>query len=114
MYSTQSHRKTEWYGSSKDELGAVHLETMTLEIEDLHLVVGVRGQTGEGIIQEVKGFSLVLRRLLCDLWHQVPAADLSIKIEELKAALSDKEYQLITECAISNMAEIPNLPPSLF
>jgi vacuolar protein sorting-associated protein 13A/C len=43
---------SEWYGGSKYELGAVHLETMTLEIEDLHLVVGVRGQTGEGIIQE--------------------------------------------------------------
>jgi len=28
--------------------------------------------------------------------------------------LSDKEYQVITECAISNMAETPNLPPSLF
>jgi hypothetical protein len=49
-----------------------------LQIEDLHLVVGVRGQTGEG--QEVNGFSLVLRGLLCDLWHQVPAADLSIKV----------------------------------
>ncbi|CAM6027517.1 unnamed protein product [Sphagnum balticum] len=83
-------------------------------IEDLHLVVGVRGQTGEGIIQEVNGFSLVLRELLHDLWHQVPAADLSIKIEELKAALSDKEYQVITECAIRNMAETPNSPPLLF
>jgi vacuolar protein sorting-associated protein 13A/C len=105
---------SDWYGGSKDELGAVRLETMTLEIEDLHLVVGVGGQTGEGIIQEANGFSLVLRRPLRDLWHQVPAADLSVKIEELKAALSDKEYQVITECAISNMAETPNLPPSLF
>lgn len=53
---------------------------MWLQIEDLHLVVGVGGQTGEGIIQEANGFSLVLRRPLRDLWHQVPAADLSVKV----------------------------------
>jgi hypothetical protein len=51
-----------------------------LQIEDLHLVVGVGGQTAEGIIQEANGFSLVLRRPLCDIWHQVLAADLSIKV----------------------------------
>jgi vacuolar protein sorting-associated protein 13A/C len=32
----------------------------------------------------------------------------------MKAALSDKEYQVIIECVINNMAETPNLPPSIF
>lgn len=31
-------------------------------------------------------------------------------MEHLKAALSDKEYQVITECALTNMGESPNLP----
>ncbi|BBN04917.1 vacuolar protein sorting-associated protein 13A/C [Marchantia polymorpha subsp. ruderalis] len=100
-----------WLGGEKDELGAVRLETTTLQLEDLHLVVGVGGKTGEGIIQEANGLSLVVRRPIRDLWHQLPAVEASIKIEKLKAALSDKEYQVITECAISNMAETPNLPP---
>ncbi|CAM6084054.1 unnamed protein product [Calypogeia fissa] len=101
----------QWLGGDKDELGAVRLETTTLELEDLHLVVGVNGQTGEGIIQEARGLALVVRRPIRDLWHQLPAAEASIRIEELRAALSDKEYQVITECATSNMAEAPTLPP---
>jgi vacuolar protein sorting-associated protein 13A/C len=29
----------------------------------------------------------------------------------LKAALSNKEYQIITECSISNFSEVPHIPP---
>lgn len=35
------------------------------------------------------------------------------QIEELKAALSSKEYEIITECAQSNISETPNLDPQL-
>jgi len=31
----------------------------------------------------------------------------------LKAALSNKEYEIITECALSNLSETPNLVPPL-
>lgn len=36
-----------------------------------------------------------------------------IQIGELKAALSNKEYQIISECALSNISETPNAIPSL-
>lgn len=35
------------------------------------------------------------------------------QIEELKAALSSKEYEIIIECTQSNVSETPNLVPSL-
>ena len=35
------------------------------------------------------------------------------QIEELKAALSSGEYQIITECALSNISETPRVVPSL-
>ncbi|KAG0473029.1 hypothetical protein HPP92_014886 [Vanilla planifolia] len=35
------------------------------------------------------------------------------QINAIKAALSNKEYEIITECAISNISEIPRMVPSL-
>ena len=35
------------------------------------------------------------------------------QIEELKAALSSGEYQIITECALSNISETPRVVPPL-
>lgn len=37
----------------------------------------------------------------------------NFQIEELKAALSSKEYEIIVECTQSNISETPNLVPSL-
>lgn len=37
----------------------------------------------------------------------------SLQIEEIKAALSNREYQIISECAQANFSETPNLAPSL-
>lgn len=34
-------------------------------------------------------------------------------MEELKAAMSNKEYQIITECAVSNFSEVPDIPSPL-
>ena len=36
-----------------------------------------------------------------------------LQIEELKAALSSSEYQIITECALSNISETPRVVPPL-
>lgn len=36
-----------------------------------------------------------------------------LQIEELKAEVSNKEYQIITECAVSNFSEVPQIPPPL-
>lgn len=101
----------EWIGGEKDNPGAVRLDTTVLHVEDIHLAVGMHGKSGDGIIKKANGLSLSVIRPLRDLWHQIPGVDASIKIEELKADLSDKEYQVITQCASSNFSEKPNLPP---
>eukprot|EP01018_Ginkgo_biloba_P007916 Gb_35998 [translate_table: standard] len=103
----------QWLGGCKNEVGAIHMEIVSLQVQDINLAVGLRGKCGERMIQDVNGLSLVIRRSLRDLWHQVPNMEASIKVEKLKAAISDEEYQMITECAVSNIAEIPNIPPPL-
>lgn len=35
-------------------------------------------------------------------------------MELLKASLSNREYEIITECASSNFSEAPNIVPSLY
>lgn len=38
---------------------------------------------------------------------------LQYQIEVLKAALSNREYEIITECALSNFSETPRIVPPL-
>ncbi|KAK6122244.1 hypothetical protein DH2020_044005 [Rehmannia glutinosa] len=82
-------------------------------VEDINLNVGSGSELGESIIQDVKGVSFVIQRSLRDLLHQVPSVEVAITIEELKAALSNKEYEIIIECAQANISETPNFVPSL-
>ncbi|KAK7309084.1 hypothetical protein RJT34_05549 [Clitoria ternatea] len=103
----------QWIGGSKSEIHAVHLETLTVQVEDINLNVGTGSDLGESIIQDVNGLSVVIHRSLRDLLHQFPSIEVIIKIEELKASVSNKEYQIITECAVSNFSEVPHIPPSL-
>lgn len=103
----------QWFHGSKNEINAVHLEILTVLVEDINLNVGTGKELGESIIQDVKGVSVVIRRSLRDLLHQIPSTEAVIKIEELKAALSNREYQIITECASSNVSETPNIVPPL-
>lgn len=103
----------QWIGGSKSEINAVHLETLMVQVEDINLNVGTGTDLGESIIQDVNGLSVIIHRSLRDLLHQFPSIEVIIKIEELKAALSNKEYQIITECSVSNFSEVPDIPPSL-
>ncbi|ONK73416.1 uncharacterized protein A4U43_C04F31270 [Asparagus officinalis] len=102
-----------WLGGNKDEISAVHLEIMTIKIEDINLTVGNDTISGESIIQDVEGLSVVIQRSLRDILHQIPTTEAAIKIEVLKAALSNKEYEIITECAVSNISETPHIVPVL-
>ncbi|KAJ4951540.1 hypothetical protein NE237_028372 [Protea cynaroides] len=102
-----------WLCGNKNEMGAVHLEMLAVQIENVNLTVGTGKESGESIIQDVKGLSIIIRRSLRDLLHQIPDTEVTIKIHELKAALSNQEYQIITECAISNLSETPNIVPQL-
>ncbi|KAG0557949.1 hypothetical protein KC19_11G167800 [Ceratodon purpureus] len=105
---------SEWFGGGKEQLAAIRLETIKLDVEDVSLTVGVGGNIGTEIFDQARGIGLVVRRPLRDLWHKLPVIEATVKIEELRASLSDKEYQVITECATQNMGETPDLPPSLF
>ncbi|KAI3453469.1 hypothetical protein Pfo_010132 [Paulownia fortunei] len=102
-----------WFGGSKSEIKAVHVEILEIRVEDINLNVGSGSELGESIIQDVKGVSFVIQRSLRDLLHQVPSVEVSITIEELKAALSNKEYEIIIESAQANISETPNFVPSL-
>ncbi|BFG31191.1 hypothetical protein CerSpe_174650 [Prunus speciosa] len=102
-----------WFGGSRSEINAVHMEVLTVQVEDINLNVGTKGELGESIIQDVNGVSVVIQRSLRDLLHQIPSIEVIIKMEKLKAALSNKEYQIITDCAQSNISETPRIIPPL-
>ncbi|XP_050141691.1 uncharacterized protein LOC126617690 [Malus sylvestris] len=102
-----------WFGGSRSEINAVHMEVLTVQVEDINLNVGTKAELGESIIQDVKGVSVVIRRSLRDLLHQIPSVEVVIKMEKLKAALSNREYQIITDCAQSNISETPHIIPPL-
>ncbi|GMH29787.1 hypothetical protein Nepgr_031630 [Nepenthes gracilis] len=98
-----------WFGGGKNEMNAIHLEILTVLVEDINLNVGTGSELGDSIIQEVNGVSIIIRRSLRDLFHQVPSTETTVEINVLKASLSNKEYQIITECAQSNISETPNI-----
>ncbi|TYI15495.1 hypothetical protein ES332_A08G190100v1 [Gossypium tomentosum] len=102
-----------WFCGSKSDLNAVHFEIMTIMVEDINLNVGTESDLSESIIKDVKGVSIVIRRSLRDLMHQIPSIEADIKIEELKAELSNREYMIITECALSNISETPHIVPPI-
>ncbi|CAH9120085.1 unnamed protein product [Cuscuta europaea] len=102
----------QWLCGSKNDMNAVHMETLTVSFKDINLNVGSGPELGQSIIQDVNGISIVIQRSLRDLLHQIPSVEVDIKMEELKAALSSTEYEIITECALANFSETPNtLPP---
>ncbi|GFP96481.1 vacuolar protein sorting-associated protein 13c [Phtheirospermum japonicum] len=102
-----------WFGGSKSDIKAVHVDILEIRVEDINLNVGNGSELGESIIQDVKGVSFIIQRSLRDLSHQVPSVEVAITIEELKAALSNKEYEIIMECAQANISETPNFVPPL-
>ncbi|KAK1438468.1 hypothetical protein QVD17_04277 [Tagetes erecta] len=103
----------QWFGGTKKEMSAVHLDIMTIKVDDINLNVGTGTELGESIIHDVKGVSIIINRSLRDLLHQIPSTEVAVKIDVLKAALSNKEYHIISECALSNFSETPNTIPPL-
>ncbi|CAN8324888.1 unnamed protein product [Cochlearia groenlandica] len=103
----------QWFSGDKNELNAVHMETMKVMVTDINLNVGSGAEIGESIIQDVKGVSVTINRSLRDLLHQIPSIEVSVEIDELRAALSNREYQILAECAQSNISEIPHTVPPL-
>ncbi|XP_039123130.1 uncharacterized protein LOC120259563 isoform X5 [Dioscorea cayenensis subsp. rotundata] len=102
-----------WLGGSKNDMNAVHMEILTIKVKDINLSVGFDSVSGENIIQDVKGLSVIVQRSLRDMLHLIPTTEADIKVEELKASLSNKEYEIITECALANLSETPHVVPPL-
>nr|XP_016473057.1 PREDICTED: uncharacterized protein LOC107795012 [Nicotiana tabacum] len=103
----------QWFCGSKSEMNAVHMEILTISVKDINLNVGAGSELGESIVQDINGVSIVIQRSLRDLLHQIPSIEVAIKVEELKAALSSREYEIIAECAQENLSETPNVVPPL-
>lgn len=51
-----------------------------MQVEDINLNVGVGTDLGDSIIQNVKGVSIVIRRSLRDLFHQIPSTEIGIQV----------------------------------
>ncbi|XP_050223282.1 uncharacterized protein LOC126673249 [Mercurialis annua] len=102
-----------WFQGGKNDINAIHLEILMIQVDDINLNVGSGLELGESIIKDVKGVSIGIRRSLRDLLHQIPSVEASVKIEELKASLSNREYQIITDCSQSNISETPRVIPPL-
>ncbi|KAL0409292.1 UNVERIFIED_CONTAM: hypothetical protein Sradi_1863600 [Sesamum radiatum] len=67
-----------WFGGSKTEINAVHVDILKILVEDINLNVGSGSELGESIIQDVKGVSFVIRRSLRDLVHQIPSLEVAV------------------------------------
>jgi vacuolar protein sorting-associated protein 13A/C len=70
----------QWFAGDKNELNAVHVETMKIMVMDINLNVGSGAEIGESIIQDVKGVSVTINRSLRDLLHQIPSIEVSIEV----------------------------------
>eukprot|EP00850_Spirogloea_muscicola_P002380 SM000009S23509 [mRNA] locus=s9:423530:451441:+ [translate_table: standard] len=109
MQRTHVSNSFQWLHGGKDEPSAVHMERTS--VKDIHLAVGVEGKSGPGIIQQIGGIDIKFCRPLRDLWHTYAAFEVLVKLDKLHAAMSDKECEVIAECATSNFSEPAHLPP---
>lgn len=107
----QISNRFEWHGGTKDDASAVLLDVLSAEISGINLVVGVNGIEGKAMVQEVRGLCISVSRPLRDLFRTVPELQVDVQVQRLRGIMSDKEYLVITGCAVTNIAEVPNLLP---
>jgi len=53
---------------------------MIMQVDDVRLTVGVKGDVGSEIFDQAKGIGLIVRRPLRDLWHKVPVIEATVKV----------------------------------
>ncbi|KAK9139107.1 hypothetical protein Scep_008788 [Stephania cephalantha] len=102
-----------WHGSPEKDPSAVHLDILHAEIFGINMAVGVNGLLGKPMIREAQGINIYVRRSLRDVFRKVPTFSIEVKVGLLHALVSDKEYNVILDCALMNLAEEPKLPPSI-
>ncbi|KAG0559465.1 hypothetical protein KC19_10G107200 [Ceratodon purpureus] len=106
------HNSFEWHGGDKDVASAVHLDVLHAELTGINMVVGISGQPGKPMLRETKGLHVTVQRALRDLFKKVPEIGIDVQVPLLSGVMTHKEYLVITDCASTNMSEVPNLPPT--
>ncbi|XP_043726204.1 uncharacterized protein LOC122672780 isoform X2 [Telopea speciosissima] len=108
----QVRNEFSWYGCPDNDASAVHLDILHAEILGINMAVGVNGLLGKPMIQEGQGLHVNVCRSLRDVFRKVPTFSIEVKVGSLHGVISDKEYNVILDCAYTNIYEEPKLPPS--
>ncbi|XP_057809782.1 uncharacterized protein LOC131024279 [Salvia miltiorrhiza] len=101
-----------WHGCPEKDPSAVHLDVLDAEILGINMAVGIDGSIGKPMIREGREVHLFVRRSLRDVFRKVPTFCLEVKVGSLHVVMSDKEYNVILNCALMNLSEQPTIPPS--
>ncbi|KAK1259991.1 hypothetical protein QJS04_geneDACA015489 [Acorus gramineus] len=101
-----------WHGFQENDPSAVHLDVLYAEIQGINMAVGVNGVIGKPMMREGKGLSIQVCRSLRDVFRKVPTMSVEVKVGLLHCVISDKEYNVILDCAYMNISEEPRIPPS--
>ncbi|GMH18990.1 hypothetical protein Nepgr_020831 [Nepenthes gracilis] len=101
-----------WHGCPQNDPSAVHLDVLHAEIRGINMAVGIDGCLGKPMIHEGHGLVVHVQRSLRDVFRKVPTFSLEVQVDSLHAVMSDKEYNVILDCAYTNLNEEPRLPPS--
>ncbi|CAM9004161.1 unnamed protein product [Rhodiola kirilowii] len=104
--------KVSWHGNHKEDPSAVHVDVLHAEILGINMCVRDGSFDGKPMIRGGYGLDVYFRRSLRDVFKKVPTISLDVKVSQLHVVMSDKEYNIITECLSTNLSEVPNLPPS--
>ncbi|XP_042475866.1 uncharacterized protein LOC122057714 isoform X2 [Macadamia integrifolia] len=108
----QVRNEFRWYGCPDNDDSAVHLDVLHAEILGINMAVGVNGLIGKPMIQEGQGLHVYVCRSLRDVFRNVPTFSIEVKVGSLHGVIYDKEYNVILDCAYTNIYEEPKLPPS--
>ncbi|XP_021714350.1 uncharacterized protein LOC110682332 isoform X2 [Chenopodium quinoa] len=101
-----------WHGCPDRDPSAVHLDVLRAEVLGINLSVGIDGSLGRPMMREGHGLVICVRRSLRDVFRKVPTHSIEVQVDSLHGVMSDKEYNVILNCAYTNMNEEPKLPPS--
>lgn len=108
----QVNNKFSWHGSPETDPSAVHIDVLHAKIFGINMAVSVNGEVGSPMIREGQEIDLFVRRTLRDVFRKVPTFSAEMKVGSLHGVMSNKEYNVILDCAYMNLSEEARLPPS--
>ncbi|KAK9834254.1 hypothetical protein WJX81_000411 [Elliptochloris bilobata] len=98
-------------GAGAGDKKAVLLEEDWVVLRDMGAYVAEGGHRGDNLIRDYDaGMRIRLRRPLRDRFRRLPAFEVGLAIPSIKAALSDREFALITSVAGANVSEPLRIP----